>query len=77
MTYGEIVAARGPEVAAAEINRLQRKIVAAQQLVDPSSKLSTILFLDESKWDQPSYGDYRQGWDEYVDKVKRDHNISN
>lgn len=77
MTYGEIVAARGPEVAAAVIDRLQRKIVAAQQLVDPSSKLSTILFLDESKWDQPSYADYRQGWDDYVDKVKRDHNIPN
>lgn len=77
MTYGETVAARGPEIAAAEIDRLQRKIVAAQQVVNQQSKASAILFLDEEKWDQASYADYRQGWNDYVDQVQQNHRISN
>src|SRR3546814_6743976 len=61
MTYGQTVAARGPEIAAAEIDRLQRKIVAAQQVVDQNSKASAILFLDEHQWDQSSYAAHQKG----------------
>jgi hypothetical protein len=70
MTYGQTVAARGPEIAAAEIDRLQRKIVAAQQVVDHQSKTSAILFLDEHHWDQPSYAAHRKGWEDYIHQVQ-------
>ena len=72
MTYGQTVAARGPDVAAAEIDRLQRKIVAAQQVVDQHSKASAILFLDEHQWDQPSYAVHQKSWNDYVQKVRRE-----
>src|SRR3546814_16482851 len=61
MTYGQTVAARGPEIAAAEIDRLQRKIVAAQQVVEQNSKASAILFLDEHQWSQSSYAAHQKG----------------
>src|SRR3546814_20791266 len=70
MTYGQTVAARGPEIAAAEIDRLQRKIVAAQQVVDQNSKASAILFLDEHQWDQSSYAEHQKGWENYLEKVR-------
>ena len=69
MTYGQTVAARGPEIAAAEIDRLQRKIVAAQQVVDQNSKASAILFLDENNWDQDSYAAHRKGWDDFTQNL--------
>lgn len=71
MTYGQTVAARGPEIAAAEIDRLQRKILAAQQIVDQESKTSTILFLDEGKWEKPSYAAHCRELCDYTEKVAR------
>src|SRR3546814_13685124 len=70
MTYGQTVAARGPDVAAAEIDRLQRKILAAQKLVDQHSKVSAILFLDEHHWDQPSAAAHWQGWEDYAEQIR-------
>lgn len=70
MTYGQTVAARGPDVAAAEIDRLQRKILAAQKLVDQHSKVSAILFLDEHHWDQPSAAAHWKGWEDYAEKIR-------
>src|SRR3546814_20614280 len=72
MTYGQTVAARGPDVAAAEIDRLQRKILAAQKLVDQHSKVSAILFLDEHHWDQPSAAAHWKGWEDYAEKIRRE-----
>jgi len=67
--YGQMVAMRGPEVCAREINRLQHKIVTAQRMVDPASKVSAILFLEEKNWGERSFSDWQQGWTDFIKEV--------
>lgn len=68
--YARLLAARPAHVIEAELDRLQEIITTAQQMVDPSSPLSAVLFLSpEERKRYPTFASKQDSDQAYLNRV--------